>query len=453
MTKNENLEIKINEMICSEPFQELEQAVRQLSIFSLVGTTNTERWHSAFIAWLLNANAEHNLGDYALKQLLIAMRLKIEKENPFNKKFKNIPSLVDIESGEFIECDVMPDATSIERNKEKTVKVSIDKKKSKKCSFDVALTALFNTPSTKNNKKLLLIIENKIKAKESYDQTTYYAHWALNSPTYPISSSSHEKKINNVCLLFLTPCCSSPKDPNFLALSYQEFMDKVLVPCFYNKQLSSRGKLLIEEYMEMLSDAGYCLRARDHKCVKQIMKEYKETFDDMMAAASCIQDDSDTIKAKNDKKYPYREKKYADAVLSSRKEVFLLIERVIQSKNPEFQLPQKYTKTSYHNINYSTLLDMLDVDENGAIPAYFKKHKEEVAYVNITDKPYKIIYKDNDGKDNVDSALNMTKLIAKKLGKSNKSGQYQWSAYWIIKGGKFKDKSFNDAYKQYIANN
>lgn len=332
MTKKSNELIpKINSMICSKPFQDIEYAVRNLSLFSIVGTTHIERWHSAFIAWLLNPVAEHGLDNYALKQLLVAMHT-VENDvlNAERKLHSKFPSPSIVECAVFEEVDVMPDTTTTDNCKEKTVQAG-----GKKCSFDIALTATYSIPDlsgaqkrTRKN-KLLLIIENKVKAAESHDQTTRYEKWAEN-PVFPISSSPTEEgssRLNNLAkaLLFLTPLGAKPaKSDVFISMSYQHFTDMVLIPCLRNSRITLRGRELMDEYLEALSDAGYCLIPRDRKCAKEILSLFSETLDDMILAASQVKDDSDDHGGKGNARVTLHDLAKAD-LLSDGDEFELLV--------------------------------------------------------------------------------------------------------------------------------
>jgi len=291
----------VHRLITSEAFQELEYAVKELSLFSLVGTTHTERWHSAFIAWLLNPSAGHNLGTFPLKRFLMAMRLV----NGDSKMPTQVPEMHEIEESRISDWYIMPDSETKGKNHEKTVSLN---RNNRKCSFDIALSAEWRHQAANNKKSLLLIIENKVKAGESGDQTKAYAEW-LNLPVKrdgKIQTASHEifpldsptnKTASYKALVFLTPKGGkgATMDKHFVPMSYQNLMDFVLVPCLQNPRISDRGRFLLEEYIETLSDTGYCLTPRDRRCAKIIMKDFSETINDMLLAASFLPDQEGKI--------------------------------------------------------------------------------------------------------------------------------------------------------------
>jgi hypothetical protein len=299
-------------MVCSDAFQKLEHAIRDLSLFSIVGTTHVERWHSAFIAWILNPNAEHGLNEYALRQLLVAMRrVAINEVNNGFKWPKKFPSSADIETTDFVNIDVLPDTTTQDMCKEKTVQVG----QKKRFSFDIALTAEFGLHSSVGRRnepqRLLLIVENKVKSSEGHsgEQTKDYAEWVDKTPCFPISSQENKdnaRKTRNLvpALLFLTPRGDKASSQDFVNMSYQDFVDMVLVPCLRNSKLTQRGRVLIEEYLEALSDADYCLTPRDITCVQELFNKHEKTLEDMTIASEYVENEEEDEDDKNRRRLP-----------------------------------------------------------------------------------------------------------------------------------------------------
>ena len=71
-----DLDYSIHELISDPDFISLERRMNRSSIFSIVGRTHAETWHSNFIAWLLNPQGEHGLGYFPIKRICYAMRKK-----------------------------------------------------------------------------------------------------------------------------------------------------------------------------------------------------------------------------------------------------------------------------------------------------------------------------------------------------------------------------------------
>ena len=129
---------------------------------------------------------------------------------------------------------------------------------------------------------MLFICENKIKSSESHDQTKKYANWVENEAPFPLISGKEKSFIqdNERCtaLLFLTPDGEEPKDSIFLALSYSEIMNDVLIPCSRHPDLKPEGKRLLEEYMLVLDRCNYAVREKNRTLATAIMEKHSLTL-------------------------------------------------------------------------------------------------------------------------------------------------------------------------------
>jgi len=279
---------RVNKFLGSKTFLAITESLQASSIFSMVGTTHLERWHSAFLAWLLNPACNHELEFFPLKRFLAASLIAARDTEGID----GVPKLHEIEAAEFSECAVLPCPLSNGGLGEKTVFVLDDNKKSKnKCSFDVALTAKYAIPDGCSSQKLLLIVENKIKASEHDGQTYYYANWAWeNKSKYPITEVDNERgtDVDKRVLVFLTPWregkYAKPSDPRFVPVCYQSLNDLVLEPCLAHPKLSERGRLLIKEYIASLIDSGSVLTMQERSFLGDLERDYMQTMNDMIDA-------------------------------------------------------------------------------------------------------------------------------------------------------------------------
>ena len=454
MSENNQLIENVHKLITSEPFQELEHVVKKLSMFSLVGKTHTERWHSAFIAWLLNPSAGHNLGTFPLKRFLMAVRLVAGNE----KIPTDFPEIYEIEKFPISNWCIRPDSETKNRNKEKAGHFENKLEGKKKCYFDIALTAEMGVDKPKRT--LLLIIENKVKTGESKakteegkDQTEAYAEWANegynnkgNNNIFPLDSPQ-VPNVTYKALVFLTPLNKTPSSKNFMPMSYQHMMDFVLVPCLQNPRISDRGRFLLEEYIGTLSNTGYCLTPQDRRCAKRIMDEYSDTVRNMLRAAERAPDpDEESEKVEQNSL-----EKYVAALIESKKEVFQLLEWAIKDTiDSNFSLPERYTKTSVSNYDYSILKDELEPDENGLISAYFKTDKNITAAIDFSKGKQPFFYFEEKKSMSANKATHAAINQAEAAGTftPNKSRSYQWSTVWCVRSDpEYKNKDFLSVYK------
>ncbi len=79
----EELQIRYADLLKDASFQKLEILSENPNIFEILKTQTYEIRHSNFLAWLLNPNANHGLGDRFLKMFLIDLAVD-KKSNAFN---------------------------------------------------------------------------------------------------------------------------------------------------------------------------------------------------------------------------------------------------------------------------------------------------------------------------------------------------------------------------------
>ena len=130
---------QVEELISSKQFQQLKYFQEKTNVFTIVGQTHTEHWHSAFISWLLDPNSSLCLGHYPLVRLLTLYMIKSEATDLSLKTVFNM------------------NLDSVRFETEKTF-FTADRKKR---SIDVY----------GESHELVLVIENKVKARENMNGT------------------------------------------------------------------------------------------------------------------------------------------------------------------------------------------------------------------------------------------------------------------------------------------
>lgn len=63
-------------LITDARFQELKFRQERTNVFTIVGQTHTEHWHSSFLSWLLDAHSSLRLGHFPLARLLNLYMMK-----------------------------------------------------------------------------------------------------------------------------------------------------------------------------------------------------------------------------------------------------------------------------------------------------------------------------------------------------------------------------------------
>ena len=96
---------KLHAMVNDPAFIQLRRKQDEANIFSIVGQTNTERWHSSFLAWLLNPDGSHELNYFPLKNLLMHM---YEKATLDQREVLQLPDPYVLDVGIFCNSQVQP---------------------------------------------------------------------------------------------------------------------------------------------------------------------------------------------------------------------------------------------------------------------------------------------------------------------------------------------------------
>lgn len=150
--------------LISEPeFIKFEHLLSEPNFFSIVGRAHYERWHSAFLGWLLDANGlPHLLSDYVLRRfLLLLLDEKCLTSSNHHERFflETLPLL------NFYEVEVTPN----EYVTAETSVLGIGR-------FDIFLNARY-VSDFGGSGNLNIIFELKIDTKPQPKQSTKYADW------------------------------------------------------------------------------------------------------------------------------------------------------------------------------------------------------------------------------------------------------------------------------------
>ena len=209
---------QIEALISSKGFQQLKYFQEKTNVFTIVGQTHTEHWHSSFMSWLLDPNSSLGLGHYPLVRLLNLYMIKKEDAEL---------SLKDVFGMHLDDVHFETERTFYTADK-------------KKRSIDVY----------GESDELVLVIENKVKAKENMNgtdvgQTYDYRNYA----------EEHKKPGQKILYFFITPDPKQkPYDKNYIQITYQEFYDYVIAKCMEHPQVNKEGRYLLEQYANNLRE-------------------------------------------------------------------------------------------------------------------------------------------------------------------------------------------------------
>jgi hypothetical protein len=184
--------------------ERLEALLEQFNIFEALGAVRVELRHSDFLAFLLNPNQSHGLGDVFVKRLLQKALASSQNQAPITP--------IDLDLYDLDSLVVLREWQNI----------------------DILLLDEVN--------QLAVIIENKIGSSEHSDQLRRYRRIV----------KQHYPHLHQVCL-FLTPEGEPPSDPDYITIDYGLIVE--LLEQLVESRTSTLGpdvRTLISHYSQML---------------------------------------------------------------------------------------------------------------------------------------------------------------------------------------------------------
>jgi len=254
MNNNRNIKEQIIDFYNDSLFQELKAYYGKTTLFNILKIERNENRHSAFLAWLLDENGSHGLGEEPLKRF---MRLLAKMDDKYNEPF-----LVGNYQVENAKIDT-----------EHPVSIG-----SKKGRIDVFIE--FDYKGENGTNHVHVIIENKVYTNEHDEQTKLYLDWAR---------KEYKGKHNqNIIGVFLAPdcpekCSGDTKDFSYVKITYQDILQDLIEPLL-KMEMSPEARVFITDYVINL---GQPLRVKKedngNKEVKEdtilaLSKENKDRF-------------------------------------------------------------------------------------------------------------------------------------------------------------------------------
>ena len=244
----------------------LRELLRQKSILDIWGVGRRENGHSNFLAWLLDPGESHDLGNFALQKLLLLLafcRLPPEQKLP----------------------QALRHAILIGKSVIQSAKVDREVSIPPGGRVDIIATVELNQ-ELPGLQRLKIIIENKIDADETDNQTVRY---------YQYFSSD---KTEGLCPIFVylsrihaQPC----RDPHFICIDYQQILDFILKPAMQRQNMPAYTRILLGEYIRHLSffNSNSLFIAMDDQQRDLLLKFWEENSALILACAQAISEDPD----------------------------------------------------------------------------------------------------------------------------------------------------------------
>lgn len=241
-----NYESTILSVYNSSEYQQLKEYYGKSTLFSTLGIARSENKHSAFLAWLFDAAADHKLGYEPLKKLLglYALRSTIISNSMKTQLVTGHYNLTDICVSTEETLANYEGGAGMKDNQKRLDIVS---------SFTVVPAGMEDAPI-----EVVLVVENKIYSKESQPngrmQTQIY---------HDCMSDYCNKNKKELFEIFLTPdVAQNPACEAYCKLTYQELLDSVITPLSF---MSTDGhtSMMLADYIRNLGVPAFNMDDQD----------------------------------------------------------------------------------------------------------------------------------------------------------------------------------------------
>ena len=230
-------------LMTDKRFQKLKYKQEKVNVFTIVGQTHTEHWHSSFMSWLLDAGSSLGLGHFPLARLL---GLSIIHKPDCGLTLQDVFKL---------------QLNHVRFQTEKTFSW-----KGGKRSIDVY----------GQSEELIIVIENKVRARENYNSST-----TGQTQDYYDYVEQIRKPQQKALYFFITPNPGQRASCDaYIQVTYQEMYDNVIAKCIEHPQIREEEKYLLEQYAsnlrEIVGDSPMAL-VNSELC-RGLYADYEETL-------------------------------------------------------------------------------------------------------------------------------------------------------------------------------
>lgn len=272
-----SFQLEIAELMSDHNFLRLSQLAEKPNLYRILGSTFTERWHSAFLAWLLNPEGSHGLGTFPLQRFLLTIAKDAVPPGPFpdTQWPKYLLSPDELASyaavGELASSIVIPDERSGGREKEL----------GRHGRVDVWIERAADVET--GNGRLACIVEQKVNAPLANDQPQKYAE-------YLALEHARDDAFRGLCV-YLAPGDKNDAadtssevigDPHWYCVDYQQLHDGVLAPCLEHDGLNREMDILIRHYVENLRSTtrtgSLAMTKEERDLAQAIVERHRQTL-------------------------------------------------------------------------------------------------------------------------------------------------------------------------------
>jgi len=210
--------------------QRLQSLYYSKSFSEILGVSRRELSHSRFLAWILASNESHGLGFFSIR------------------KFLEVIARSNFAKAEILSTDLLH-AIITDDLKIKSVEIEVEKVVKGYGRLDIFVECEVEFDG--KEKRLKIVIENKVESKENNDQTvSYYECFEAGRKSDDIQLYVYLTAVPTLELLELSePECNCKQ---FIQINYQSLVDHLLEPAL-DQSLPPKASFIISEYLQSLS--------------------------------------------------------------------------------------------------------------------------------------------------------------------------------------------------------
>lgn len=233
------------ELLLSSEFQELSAKLEfhEPNLWHILRISRKEILMSRFLAWLLDPRTNHSFKDQFLKKLVVQT---LQTEGGRGSRLTPVDVLV-------------MDLSNVEVETEHRVGNRL---------YDIVVFS--PDEDTDRDKRFLCIIENKIDAKEGYEQTNDYYQTSL--VAFPAEEYPHRVYI------YLSPDGDLPKNEEFIPLSYQAILQVIRELLKNSQPITETERYLLQQFQENIS-RGIAMDTKTLDLAQAIYEQYRDVFE------------------------------------------------------------------------------------------------------------------------------------------------------------------------------
>ena len=355
-TEEERLVVLRDFLLKADCLNALGELVSEPNVFEVLKVSQYEIRHSNTLAWLLNPNENHGLGDSFLKEIIrIAILNQTEDEGEY---------ICDDKIGNDIVKDrehwILDDFRNIRVSREVQL-TKANGKGGRRNSLDLVITADGEAKSGEQQRRYLIVIENKVKAKETKNnnnksQTEKYFEESQKANFY-----EKRNRVNKRMYLYLTADVEDRAvDKHWGHLTYENIVNALNNSCI-GKSIPRNASLIIENYIrsinrEIIGDEKLA------ETVREVYRENKEAIDillDQHKNESSSDSELDTIASAIFDRYS----KELDIIENNKRDLSNIVANYIRQSLADRERDQKDIKATAINTKTYIKINTPRMDE------------------------------------------------------------------------------------------